>query len=345
MKKIILLIPFILIIFILIFNPFKSKELSLDDKLNDLGYTKEEIKIINELNNPSIILNYDYNTNIINIIKNKNFKEENIGSYIELSTLYNFSNDDIIYIVNNNYYDKKINYTNEVISLMKEKYFILDNLDRYLSYDSDSNEEKIKMVNSNRDKNFYKDVKKTDLSKEYLILVNKYNYLDSDYEPSNLVTINSKYGISSKLEKTTYEQYIKMYEDAKKEGLDLYIRSPYRSYKTQQGLYERYASQDGYNKADTYSARPGYSEHQTGLAFDVTSKSTTLGTFEGTSEFYWLKDNCYKYGFILRYPKGKEDITGYVYESWHYRYVGVEAAKVIHDEEITFEEYYEYYVK
>ena len=136
-----------------------------------------------------------------------------------------------------------------------------------------------------------------------------------------------------------------MWQDAYNEGLYLYIRSPYRSYNTQNNLYERYAAQDGYDEADTYSARPGYSEHQTGLAFDVTSKSTTLGTFENTEEFKWMKNNAYKYGFILRYPKGKENITGYIYESWHYRYVGKDVAKYIYENDLTFEEYYEYYVK
>ena len=289
------------------------------------------------------------------LIQEKDFKEENINSYIEFLNLYNFDIQDIIYIVNHNFYKKDIQYTDDAVAFIKQKYFVMENLDRYLNYKQNStiefsDEESelnyiITMVNSNRDYDYYTNVEETDLSKGYLILVNKYHKLKSDYVPDNLVTIDSKYGKPLQLEKTVYEAYIEMFNAAKEEGMNLYIRSPYRSYTTQNGLYERYAAQDGYSKADTYSARPGYSEHQTGLAFDVTTSTTTLGTFESTKEFTWMKENAYKYGFILRYPKGKENITGYIYEAWHYRYVGKDVAKQIHDEDLTFEEYYEYYVK
>lgn len=136
-----------------------------------------------------------------------------------------------------------------------------------------------------------------------------------------------------------------MWTDAKKEGLTLYINSPYRSYNTQAKLYQNYASRDGYTLADTYSARAGFSEHQTGLAFDVTSLVSTFDDFEDSKEYSWLSENAFKYGFILRYPKGKEYITGYMYESWHYRYVGEDVALKIKELGITFEEYYAYYVK
>ena len=251
---------------------------------------------------------------------------------------------------------KQEKYSDLEISIMNQKYYVKENLDRYLNYETKLNLEDftsldeetryiISMVNSNRDFDYYNNVQNTDLSKGFLILVNKYNKLDSDYIPDDLVLIESKYGISSYLNKNVYEEYKKMWNAAKEENLNLYIRSPYRSYDTQNKLYERYAQKDGYDKADTYSARAGYSEHQTGLAFDVTTPDTSLGTFEGTDEFYWLEKNAYKYGFILRYPKGKEDITGYMYESWHYRYVGKEAAKYIYENNITFEEYYEYFIK
>ena len=136
-----------------------------------------------------------------------------------------------------------------------------------------------------------------------------------------------------------------MFNDAVKDGLTLYINSPYRSYSVQSSLYNNYGARDGFSLADTYSARPGFSEHQTGLAFDVTSKSTNFDTFAYSNEYEWLQKNAYKYGFILRYPKGKEYITGYQYESWHYRYVGVEIAKKIKELDLTFEEYYAYFLK
>lgn len=136
-----------------------------------------------------------------------------------------------------------------------------------------------------------------------------------------------------------------MWNDAHNIGLTLYINSPYRSYNTQKYLYNNYGLKDGYTLADTYSARPGFSEHQTGYAIDVTSKSTNFSNFEYSSEYKWLEDNAYKYGFILRYPKGKEYITGYQYEPWHYRYVGKGLANKIKELNITFEEYYAYYLK
>mgnify|MGYP004510983841 FL=1 len=354
MKKIFLSIMIVLVItgsiigihFAIQSNKKKSETITTSSKFSNLGYSDSDIKVIETLKNPEIILNYDYNEKIINLIQNDNFKEENIESYIEFLSLYNFDISDIIYVVNHNFYNKNIQYTDKVISLMKQKYFIMKNLDRYLNYEESSDLDYIiTMINSNRDYDYYTNVEETDLSKGYLILVNKYHKLKSDYVPDNLVTIDSKYGKPLQLEKTVYEAYIEMFNAAKEEGMNLYIRSPYRSYTTQNGLYERYAAQDGYSKADTYSARPGYSEHQTGLAFDVTTPSTTLGAFETTKEFNWLKENAYQYGFILRYPKGKENITGYIYESWHYRYVGKEVAKQIHDDNLTFEEYYEYYVK
>lgn len=331
------------------------KELTIDQEIINLGYSDNDLKIINKLKNKDIILNYDYNKNILNMINNENFKEENMDKYIEFSSLYNIDLNDIIYIVNNNFYNSNINYNEETITLMKQKFYIHSNLDRYLNYinnstiDFTTKEEEasyvISCINANIDNEFYTNVKDTNLDKGYLILVNKFNKLSDTYVPDNLVKIEAKYGVSYELESKTYEQYKLMYEAASKEGLTLYINSPYRSYQTQAGLYQRYANKDGYTAADTYSARAGYSEHQTGLAFDVTSRTTNFDTFEYSNEFKWLMKHAHEYGFILRYPKNKTYLTGYVYEPWHYRYVGIEAATKIKNEDITFEEYYEYYVK
>jgi len=316
------------------------------NKFKELGYNEEEIKIINKLNNKDLLLNYNYDENIIKIINNPNFKESNLEKYI-LFNKYNFGIDDNIYVVNNNYYDSSIKYTNEIINLMKEKYYIHNNLFRYLNYNKDnlSNTEIIKNVNCNLDFSFYTKTIDSDISKGYSILVNKYYKLSKDYVPNNLVQIESKYGVSYQLESKVYEQFKLMYDDAFKVGLTLYINSPYRSYSTQEVLYNNYVRRDGIVSADSYSARPGHSEHQTGLAFDVTSKTTNFSTFAFSKEYNWLQENAYKYGFILRYPKGKEYITGYQYESWHYRYVGYEIAQKIKTLDLTFEEYYAYYLK
>lgn len=130
----------------------------------------------------------------------------------------------------------------------------------------------------------------------------------------------------------------KMFAAAKAEqNLKMWVCSGFRSYTVQKSLYNSYVRRDGAKAADRYSARPGYSEHQTGLAFDINYADYR---FKNTSEAKWLAANAYKYGFILRYPEGKESITGYMYEPWHYRYVGVESAKKIFDSGLTLEEYF-----
>lgn len=134
-----------------------------------------------------------------------------------------------------------------------------------------------------------------------------------------------------------------MAQDAKKQGFEIVAFSTYRSYEYQSTLYNRYVEKDGKDNADRYSARPGYSEHQTGLAFDVGEKGKEnlwlTEEFGETDAGKWLMENAHKYGFILRYPKGKEPITGYMYESWHYRYLGVELATKVKESGLTLEEY------
>lgn len=125
-------------------------------------------------------------------------------------------------------------------------------------------------------------------------------------------------------------------------GLALVIRSAFRSYETQVNLYNNYVARDGQKKADTYSAKPGHSEHQTGLAFDlgnISGDNDFLESFEDTAEGKWIKEHAHEYGFIIRYPKDKSHITGYQYEPWHLRYVGLEAAGKIYDSGLTLEEY------
>lgn len=127
-----------------------------------------------------------------------------------------------------------------------------------------------------------------------------------------------------------------LFADAKTEGLNLFVRSGFRSYSTQKNLYNNYVKRDGQAAADRYSARPGHSEHQTGLAFDINKANSS---FAGSPEANWLAANCYKYGFIIRYPEGKESITGYIYEPWHIRYLGVETATAVYNSGLCLEEY------
>ena len=140
------------------------------------------------------------------------------------------------------------------------------------------------------------------------------------------------------LTKETEAAFYKMQSAAKEDGLNLKIVSGFRSYQDQVIVYNKWVNKDGKSVADTYSARAGHSEHQSGLAMDLNWISKQ---FETTNEYKWLQANAYKYGFIMRYPKSKQEITGYIYEPWHYRYVGVELAKELYNngDWITLEEY------
>lgn len=136
---------------------------------------------------------------------------------------------------------------------------------------------------------------------------------------------------------TALKAFDRMAKDAAKDGITLYIVSGFRSYDLQNRLYNGYCYERGQQAADRVSARPGHSEHQSGLAFDI---NTTSSAFAGTPEAIWLDKNCWRYGFIIRYMADKEEITGYSYEPWHIRYVGNEVSKKIYDSGLCLEEYY-----
>lgn len=159
---------------------------------------------------------------------------------------------------------------------------------------------------------------------------------------NEIVLANKSYKLPSNygngLTTETINSFNKMKEEAKKEGINLFIKSGFRSYNDQNIIYNNYVKKDGQKLADTYSARPGYSEHQTGLALDINSLKKD---FQYTKEGKWLNNNAYKYGFILRYPKGKENITGYMFEPWHYRYIGNLSLELYNNGSwITLEEYF-----
>lgn len=182
---------------------------------------------------------------------------------------------------------------------------------------------------------------------EILSLVNKSHALPSDFVPKDLVTPDIPFPFTEDLPKKQMRKPAakameKMFAAAKKDGMNLYAQSGYRSYERQESLFTAYAEKDGEDAANKYSARPGQSEHQTGLTMDVTSPDIQFDineNFADTKEGKWLAEHCDEYGFIIRYPKGKEDITKYEYEAWHVRYVGKKAAKQIMESNSTLEEY------
>ncbi len=181
---------------------------------------------------------------------------------------------------------------------------------------------------------------------EYLILVNKtYGMHESDV-PDDLQMVSyraddraAKY---QKMRKEAADSFDQMAQAAKGEGLTIVITTGYRPYSYQKQLYETYLRSNGENWTEHFSAEPGHSEHQTGLAADVSSPSADYElkqAFADTAEGIWLAQNAHRFGFIIRYPEGKEDITGYKYEPWHVRYVGRDAAAEIYNSKLTLEEY------
>ncbi|MCM3717049.1 M15 family metallopeptidase [Fictibacillus phosphorivorans] len=182
---------------------------------------------------------------------------------------------------------------------------------------------------------------------DMLIVANKERNLPADYEPVDLVIPNVPFPFKEdlpkkKLRKEAAASIELLFKGAEEQGLQLLAQSGYRSYDTQVSIFAYNAQQYGEEKANQTSAQPGQSEHQTGLSLDVTSPEVNydlVEKFGETKEGKWLAENAYQYGFIIRYPKGKEDVTGYKYEPWHLRYVGKEHAKEIHDRGVTLEEY------
>lgn len=191
-------------------------------------------------------------------------------------------------------------------------------------------------------------IKKEEAKKEQIVQesINKYEEGVKPLYINDILVVNKQFKIPSnfatKLDDEVEYQFELMREDAKKDGLDINIRSGFRSNEVQSMLYNSYVARDGVEKANRYSAKPGHSEHETGLAIDISNGdyNKSIGDwFTETPQAKWLYENAYKYGFILRYPKGKEEITGYKYESWHYRYVGTEHSQYFNQNDLTLEEY------
>lgn len=188
----------------------------------------------------------------------------------------------------------------------------------------------------------------TDVVSSLWTVVNKGRILPSNYIPAGLTIPSvplrtSPADTEMHVRPETAAALEKMFAAAKKEGINLMLSSGYRSYAEQVSLYGRYAAQSGVQAADTFSARAGHSEHQTGLAVDIEPASGRCELdqcFADTPEGKWLAANAYSYGFIIRYPKGAQQFTGYEYEPWHARYVGLDLAKQIQSSSQTLEQFF-----
>ena len=276
------------------------------------------------------------------------------NSYEYKISIKGYSDADINKIVNLDDNIKKYILDNEYSSVISQiinsKYFKSNNFRDYIKYHNEYNDYEIdkivSLVNTESYKEEYEDNIATDITLAYTMLVNKNHYLSSEYVPDNIVKVSNWYAYEGhKLEKTAYNAFIELFNDAKSEGLLLVLSMGYRSYKDQKSIFNAYKRDYGERYADEVSTRPGFSEYQTGLALNISKLYVSDDKFEKTDEFLWLEENAYKYGFILRYPKDKEYITKYKFDSNHFRYVGKEAAFIIYNENLSLEEYYAYYIK
>ncbi len=243
--------------------------------------------------------------------------------------------------------EEKIDYLDEIL---KQKYFIAKNFDKYMSFYEENSKydfkDVIALVNVGADKEWYEGTESADTSKGLLLLANKFHLLPEDYDPGEIKKFTASYSYdNASANIDCYSAFIEMSDDARKEGFTLIVTSGYRTYQRQEELYNDYLKARGEEYADGIAARPGASEHQTGYALDVFVPGSTMDMFHTTDAYTWLLEHAHEYGFIQRYPEGKKYITGYDFESWHYRYVGKEMAEKIKGEGITYDEYYAYYIE
>ena len=293
-----------------------------------------------------LIIAFSSFINYLKLINSNSYKLEKMGySKEQVETILTLKEEQIDKIL-----DRKLN--KNIPVFIKQKYFLFKNLDRYLNYYKDHRDDKkshiVSIVNVGADHEWYdkKYIKEADIKKDSLILINKFNHIDKTYTPKNIVAVSNQYAYGdNSITEEAFNNFKNMFYAAKKEDLTLIITSSYRNYETQEKLWNQYAYSYDDEYADSVSARPGYSEHQSGYAIDIVTYNSVMNDFEKTDEFKWLQKHAHEYGFILRYPKGKEGITGYDYESWHYRYVGEKVATEIKKKGITYDEYYAYYIE
>ena len=342
-KKILLIISIIILIILVIvtsiififFNPLlkikligKNETIEVFTKYKDKGVkiegTKNKVKITNKVNTNKLgtyTITYKItHLKTTKIIKRKlkvvdTTKPEITLQGNEVTIYQNDTYNEPGYTATDNY-DKditsKVKVTNNIDNTKAGTYEVT-----YSVSDSSKNKTEIK-----RKVNVIEKPKTQGTYIKGILIVNKKYSLPANYNPG--------------VDQTASTALKQLQQAASTAGHNIPLISGFRSYSRQQILYNNYVARDGQALADTYSARPGHSEHQTGLAFDVGKLDDNYGS---TPAGIWLKENCHKYGFIIRYPKGKESITGYQYEPWHIRYVGVEHATKIMNQNITLEEY------
>lgn len=359
-KPFVIILKIIFIVILAFLGMFLFYSYQVKD-VSKLGYDKEASKNILLLGKKDAIKSYEYSDTLNAAFKSKYYKDANLDSYSKIkyqdqkniikniNTLIDkgYSNSNISLILAHGNDDDvsefakrdKIKYLEEFYSLSyaKLKYY-----DRYVKYSSETGEDEettVLFVNLSMDTDdYFNPVKTSAFSID--MLVNKHYKLDEDFVPDDLVEFDQEY-CNDDVQEGNREAVVafkNMYEAAKKEGLGLVINSSYRSYQDQENICNTFKDLYGEGYVTKYVALPGFSEHQTGLAFDIGSTSSKI--FAESKEYEWMKENAYKYGFILRFTKSNAYITGFRSEPWHYRYVGKKIAKYIYENDISFEEYY-----
>jgi len=356
LKKSIILLFLIFIILIVGIILFINNKNS-----SKLYYSKESIKVIKEQNIKGI---YDknYSETLDKVLENNQYNPIYLEEYLKIEYQDNESFiSDIHTYLNIGYHGDEINnmfklsYKNQQKLLNMEKCdfskyigisnFDINNLERYNKYLEETNKDiqtVVTYVNINLDKDFYTDSKLVENPDDLTVIINKFNHVDKNFVPKNLVTLfDSNNG--AKMVKVAADAYKKFIDAATKNGYTLQSTTAYRSYTFQNTLYTNYVAEDGVKLADTYSARPGSSEHQLGLAVDLNNPNHS-GARLSDADYKWVLENSYKYGFIARYTESGVPITGYMEEPWHIRYLGIELATKVYESGLTYEEYYDLYM-
>ena len=359
-SSIVTLLKIIGIIFIILISIFIFYKVQIKS-LTSIGYSEVASNNILFSGKREYILNIGENKTLNAAFESEAYIDENLDSYSKIkyqehkniikniNTLIDkgYSNNEISVILEHGNDEdvtefakkEKIKYLEEfyTISYAKLKYY-----DRYLTYSDETGEDEettVLHVNLGMDGEAYVDSEIIDLF-DVTMLVNKYRKLNENFEPDYLEDVPEIYSGNKNLRasKLAIDAFIEMADAAKKESLGIVINSAYRSYQDQIDIINDYRNLYGNNYVKRYVAEAGHSEHQTGLAFDI--GSTNVNVFANSDEYKWMLDNAHKYGFILRFSKKGESITGFREEPWHYRFVGKKTATYIYENNLTFEEYY-----
>ena len=339
MKKVLALVFVIVVTIALYFSPVKIMVLNwkypsyID--LIQKGYTSNEIKDFHESLSDEeylLLVSSDYASDIkkqvsnekYRVLKEKRYTESEADEILSLS-------DELIqfYLTHDN--------LNHQYDLIHHDYFVLDRYDRYNAYSISNpnldSETVLRTVNTDRDYELYTHIQMADTSNPIEILVNKYYQLSSDYVPDLAETY-----LGFMMQKEAAQALTDMIKVMLDLNLDISISNSYRPYVMQERIYNSYLETQSRAVVDTYSARPGHSEHQAGLAVDFKTQATGITDFGGSEAYTWLKENAHIYGFIQRYTEENSIYTGYMAEEWHFRYVGLDLAQIVYETKLTLEE-------